>query len=98
MPDAYDRSGMWLGLFDRDTFEVIDIVRDGPAAKAGIRVGDHVTRVGTVVADPKNYFVFGPCSRHLRDPTSTLRRSATASLSNIRSRYRTLSRPQAPPV
>ncbi|CAM2155409.1 PDZ domain-containing protein [Pararobbsia alpina] len=55
-PDTYDRSGMWIGLSEHGALEVIDTVANGPAAKAGIRVGDQIARVGTVTGNPKNLF------------------------------------------
>lgn len=50
-PEHYDRSGMWLGLGSADGLRVMDVVAGGPAAQAGIRVGDRVERVGTLPAD-----------------------------------------------
>lgn len=48
-PDSYDRSGMWFGLAG-DHFEVIDIIAGGPAAEAGMRVGDQILEIdGTSV-------------------------------------------------
>lgn len=48
-PDAdtgqLDRTGMWLNLRG-DGFEVMDLVPDGPAAVAGLQVGDRVAAVG----------------------------------------------------
>jgi hypothetical protein len=49
--ERYDRSGMWLGLTGPDGLGVLDVVADGPAARAGIRVGDRVERVGALTAD-----------------------------------------------
>jgi PDZ domain/Aspartyl protease len=43
-PEPYDRSGLWLNL-GKGGFEVMDVVPDGPGAKAGIRVGDRVVAV-----------------------------------------------------
>jgi Aspartyl protease/PDZ domain len=43
-PDVFDRSGMWLNKTD-DAFEVMDVVAGGPAAAAGIKVGDKVVAV-----------------------------------------------------
>ncbi len=43
-PDSYDRSGMWFGLAG-DHFEVIDVVAGGPAADAGLRVGDQILEI-----------------------------------------------------
>ncbi|HKQ51107.1 MAG TPA: aspartyl protease family protein [Pyrinomonadaceae bacterium] len=43
-PDSYDRSGMWFGLAG-DHFEVIDVVAGGPAAEAGLRVGDQILEI-----------------------------------------------------
>jgi predicted metalloprotease with PDZ domain len=44
--DNYDRAGMWLSLSeDGKSFEVFDVVAGGPAAKAGIKAGDHILAV-----------------------------------------------------
>jgi hypothetical protein len=42
--DVYDRSGMWL-VRKGDRFTVADVIAGGPAADAGVRVGDAVTAV-----------------------------------------------------
>ncbi|HYJ46238.1 MAG TPA: aspartyl protease family protein [Pyrinomonadaceae bacterium] len=43
-PDSYDRAGMWFGL-EGDHFEVIDVMAGGPAAEAGLKVGDHILTI-----------------------------------------------------
>jgi predicted aspartyl protease len=43
-PDSYDRSGMWFG-HEGDHFEVIDVIAGGPAAEAGIKVGDQILEI-----------------------------------------------------
>ena len=43
-PDTYDRSGMWINLSDGG-FEVMDVVPGGPAAEAGMKVGDEITAI-----------------------------------------------------
>jgi C-terminal processing protease CtpA/Prc len=43
-PDTFDRAGLWLGL-DGRSFVVIDVIKGGPAAEAGIKVGDHVLAI-----------------------------------------------------
>ncbi len=43
-PDAYDRSGMWLNK-SGDAFEVMDVVANGPAAAAGLKVGDKIQAI-----------------------------------------------------
>lgn len=49
-PEPYDRSGLWLNAAG-GAFEVMDVVADGPGAKAGVRVGDRVVAVdGTPAA------------------------------------------------
>lgn len=42
--DSYDRSGMWFGDMG-DYFEVIDVIAGGPAAEAGVRVGDQILEI-----------------------------------------------------
>jgi hypothetical protein len=44
--DTYDRAGLWLsGGRDGRSFEVFDVVERGPAADAGLKVGDRVVAV-----------------------------------------------------
>jgi hypothetical protein len=43
--DAFDRSGLWL-LGAGDALEVADVAKDSAAARAGLRVGDHITVIG----------------------------------------------------
>ena len=42
--DTFDRAGMWLGQ-DGKSFAVIDVIKGGPAAEAGIKVGDHILTI-----------------------------------------------------
>ena len=42
--DTYDRAGMWINAA-KDGMEVMDLTAKGPAAKAGIEVGDIITQV-----------------------------------------------------
>lgn len=44
-PDDYDRAGLWLNL-SGGAFRVMFVLPGGPAAEAGIKVGDHVLSVG----------------------------------------------------
>lgn len=43
-PDVFDRSGMWINQVD-GAFEVMDVVAAGPAAAAGLVVGDRIVAV-----------------------------------------------------
>jgi hypothetical protein len=44
--DTYDRAGLWMsGAADGRSFEVFDVVASGPAAEAGLKVGDRVVRI-----------------------------------------------------
>jgi hypothetical protein len=44
--DSYDRAGLWLSQSaDGKSFEVFDVVAHGPAAEAGIKVGDRVLAI-----------------------------------------------------
>ena len=43
-PDVFDRSGMWINKAG-NAFEVLDVVAGGPAAEAGIKVGDKIAAV-----------------------------------------------------
>ena len=44
LPDMYDRAGMWLNR-SGDGFVVIDVTAGGPAAEAGIKVGDRIVKL-----------------------------------------------------
>ncbi len=43
-PDVFDRSGMWINR-SGGGFEVVDMIEIGPAAEAGLAVGDVIVRV-----------------------------------------------------
>jgi Aspartyl protease/PDZ domain len=43
-PDVFDRSGMWLNQ-SGDTFKVMDVIAGGPAATAGLKVGDRILAI-----------------------------------------------------
>jgi len=43
-PDVFDRSGMWLNQAG-ETFEVMDVVAGGPAAAAGLKIGDRILAI-----------------------------------------------------
>ena len=43
-PDVFDRSGMWINLSGSD-FEVVDVIEGGPAATAGLVIGDTIVKV-----------------------------------------------------
>jgi hypothetical protein len=43
-PDVFDRAGIWVNLADTG-FEVVDVVAGGPAAEAGLKVGDRILAV-----------------------------------------------------
>ena len=44
IPDSYDRSGMFLGQ-EGKYFSVVDLTPGGPAAQAGLRVGDKILAI-----------------------------------------------------
>jgi len=43
-PDTFDRSGMWLERA-ADGFAIVDVIKDGPAAKAGLAPGNVIVAV-----------------------------------------------------
>lgn len=43
-PDSYDRAGMWLGQEGME-FTVLDVIAGGPAAVAGVEVGDKILAI-----------------------------------------------------
>jgi aspartyl protease/PDZ domain-containing protein len=43
-PDVFDRSGMWLNR-SGESFEVMDVIAGGPAAAAGLKVGDKILAI-----------------------------------------------------
>jgi membrane-associated protease RseP (regulator of RpoE activity) len=67
--DPHDRSGLWLSKRAL-AFEVMSIVAGGPAADAGIEVGDIVTAIdGRSVAD---LFLVDERERLKREPVGTV--------------------------
>ena len=44
LPDVFDRSGMWIER-GATGFEVVDVIRDGPAAKAGLAPGNVIVAI-----------------------------------------------------
>lgn len=44
-PDVHDRAGMWLERGERG-FDVVEVVRDGPAGAAGLVAGDVIVAIG----------------------------------------------------
>ena len=44
LPDVFDRSGMWVER-SASGFEVVDVIKDGPAAKAGLRAGNVIVAI-----------------------------------------------------
>jgi C-terminal processing protease CtpA/Prc len=42
--DVFDRSGMWIER-TAEGFEIVDVIRDGPAAKAGLAAGNVIVAV-----------------------------------------------------
>jgi len=48
--DVFDRSGMWLNQPEK-AFEVMDVIAGGPAAIAGIKVGDKILAIDGRAAD-----------------------------------------------
>lgn len=56
VPDRYDRSGMWLALSRQRGLQVMDVTANGPAAKAGIRAGDVIVKVGSLPAEAGTLF------------------------------------------
>jgi hypothetical protein len=49
-PDTCDRAGMWLNRA-ADGFEVMDVVEGGPAAAAGVKVGDRIVAIDGTPAE-----------------------------------------------
>jgi hypothetical protein len=49
--DPHDKTGMWINR-GAGHFEVMDVVKGGPAARAGIKIGDQITAIdGKPIAD-----------------------------------------------
>jgi hypothetical protein len=54
-PDVADRSGLWIVRAGPDTFEITDVVKDSPAAQAGLVTGDKITAIdGTAASSLDN--------------------------------------------
>jgi Aspartyl protease/PDZ domain len=66
-PDAYDRSGLWIGRRDA-RFAIFDVMAGGPGDRAGLRTGDVVTAVDGVKAEALDLFAL---RAKLRDPAAT---------------------------
>jgi hypothetical protein len=70
-PDVFDRSGMWVNQ-TAGAFEVMDVTAGGPAAAAGIKVGDKIVMVdrhpATEIALPdlRNKFKSDPAGTKVR--------------------------------
>ena len=64
--DRHDRAGLWLGR-DGARFKVFDVVADGPAADAGLRIGDIVTAIDGRRAESLDLFAV---RERLRDPAA----------------------------
>lgn len=43
-PDSYDRAGLWMGQ-DGQRLRAVDVIRGGPADKAGVKAGDRILAV-----------------------------------------------------
>lgn len=43
-PDNYDRAGLWINR-EGDGFKVMDVVKEGPAAQAGLKAGDEILAI-----------------------------------------------------
>jgi hypothetical protein len=48
-PDVFDRAGLWANLGDHG-FTVVDVIKGGPADRAGLRAGDDIVSVDGKVA------------------------------------------------
>jgi len=68
-PFDYDRSGMWINQGDGG-FEVESILANGPAAAAGLRVGDLIVSVG---GKPAGQMTLSDWRQSLREETSGTR-------------------------
>lgn len=68
LPDAYDRAGLWLNR-DGDAFAVMDVRPGGPAAEAGLQVGD---RIVAIDAHPSSELLLPSVRERLRtEPVGT---------------------------
>ncbi|HXC56736.1 MAG TPA: aspartyl protease family protein [Rhizomicrobium sp.] len=66
-PDAYDRTGLWLGRHGTE-FEIYDVVPGTPGAAAGLRAGDIVTAIDAVPVAKLDLFAV---RARWRDPATT---------------------------
>ena len=70
-PDVFDRSGMWVNQA-ASAFEVMDVTTGGPAAAAGIKVGDKIVQVDghpaaqITLSDLRNKFKSDPAGSKVR--------------------------------
>jgi hypothetical protein len=63
--DRYDRSGMWVGLDPDGHMILMDVAKDGPAARAGLRPGDRILEWNGEPGDAPHLF---PLRELLKDP------------------------------
>ena len=65
VPDAgtFDRAGLWINASSKG-FKIVDLTADGPAAKAGLKVGEYIAAVDGVAATSINLSEF---RQRLRD-------------------------------
>ena len=93
-------SRAWLGLNcveHEGAVRVVRVTRDGPAALAGLRPGDHIVRIdGSEVAGLASFYKSLWRSAPERDVSLAIRRGGVDQVLSVRSqdRMKTLSRPQ----
>ena len=67
--DVFDRSGIWCMQDDKGGLEILDVVKNSPAEKAGLQVGDHIIGVngggitGAQIVDLRNKLKQSPGTR-----------------------------------
>jgi hypothetical protein len=54
--DLYDRAGLWLGLDEAGQVVVMDVTEGGPAARAGVQVGDEISEADDLPGNAEHLF------------------------------------------
>jgi Aspartyl protease/PDZ domain len=69
--DTYDKAGLWL-IQGANTFEILDVISDGPASRAGLKVGDKILAIdgrsvkALVLPELRDHWKYAPAGTRVR--------------------------------